>query len=162
MSATPSVLDQMQVTSPCQVPWHTMSGGDRVRFCDKCHLHVYDLSAMKRAEAEALVMQTEGNLCVRFYPRGDGTVLTQDCRTVLASARRKLALMLGLAATLLLGLLSWAGFSWANSRGPDRPAGGSGRPEPLRTILSWFEPHATMGKPCPPTMPPSSAAPESK
>jgi hypothetical protein len=165
MSATKSVLDQIQVASPCQVPWHTMTGDDRVRFCGKCHLHVYDLSAMQRAEAEALVTRTEGNLCVRFYRRADGTVLTRDCRTVLAAARRKLALMLGLAATLLLALLGWAGFSAARSSSADRPAGDQNRPEPLRTILRWLKPEEateerTMGKLCPPDRPAPGAGKE--
>src|SRR6185503_21216807 len=39
----------------------------------------YDLSAMTRDEATALVAASEGKLCARFYRRTDGTVLTADC-----------------------------------------------------------------------------------
>ena len=56
-----------------------MYGDDRRRFCSQCKLNVYNLSGMTRDEAEQLVMNSEGRLCVRFFRRKDGTVLTQDC-----------------------------------------------------------------------------------
>lgn len=56
-----------------------MKGDDRARFCDRCALTVYNLSGMTRDEATALVSQRGGRTCVRFYRRGDGTVLTRDC-----------------------------------------------------------------------------------
>jgi hypothetical protein len=65
-----------------------MSGDERVRHCAQCHLNVYDLSAMTRAEAEALIEEAEGSLCVRLYRRADGTVLTADCPVGVAAARR--------------------------------------------------------------------------
>ena len=56
-----------------------MEGDDRVRFCDECGLNVYNLSAMTEDAALKLVEEREGRLCVRFYQREDGTVLTSDC-----------------------------------------------------------------------------------
>lgn len=56
-----------------------MEGDDRVRFCPECELNVYNLSAMTEEQALALVQEREGRLCVRFYQREDGTVLTSDC-----------------------------------------------------------------------------------
>lgn len=61
-----------------------MSGDDRCRFCSQCELHVFDLSAMERPEAEQFVRERlevdDGErLCVRFSRRADGTVLTRDC-----------------------------------------------------------------------------------
>ncbi len=53
-----------------------MIGGDRVRFCGQCQLNVYNLSAMSRYEAESLIARTEGRLCVRFFRRKDGSILT--------------------------------------------------------------------------------------
>jgi hypothetical protein len=52
---------------------------------------VYNLSAMSEAEAHKLIAQREGRVCVRFYQRRDGTVLTTDCpvgrkRTFLSKA----------------------------------------------------------------------------
>lgn len=56
-----------------------MSGDDRVRFCGVCRLNVYNLSGMTRRDATELVQLVEGRLCVRFFRRKDGTLLTSDC-----------------------------------------------------------------------------------
>jgi len=64
-------------------------------------MNVYNLSDMTRAEAEALVTKAEGRLCIRYYQRKDGTVLTRDCPTgVRIRRRRRRGLMAGLAASL--------------------------------------------------------------
>src|SRR5262245_14282400 len=100
-----TVLDDLRVAAPCPASWDDMTGNERVRFCGSCRLHVYNLSEMARDEAERLVRETEGRLCVRFYRRADGTVLTQDCqagaRWVWRRSRRplaKVAAVLGFAA----------------------------------------------------------------
>ena len=72
-------LDRIAVASPCSVAWDEMEGDDRVRFCDRCSLNVYNISAMTKAEAESVITNTEGRVCARFYRRADGTILTQDC-----------------------------------------------------------------------------------
>lgn len=56
-----------------------MDGDERVRFCRECSRNVYNLSAMSAPEACRLVAEREGRVCVRFYQRRDGTVLTSDC-----------------------------------------------------------------------------------
>ncbi len=56
-----------------------MLGDDRKRYCGECRLNVFNLSGMSKTEAENLIMNAEGRLCVRFYKRADGSVLTQDC-----------------------------------------------------------------------------------
>lgn len=73
------ILEDIRVASPCQVSWEAMNGDDRVRFCDRCGLNVYDISTMTGDDALALVNEREGNLCVRFHRRKDGTVITSDC-----------------------------------------------------------------------------------
>lgn len=73
------ILSHVRVASPCPASWNSMTGDERVRFCDQCHLHVYNLSGLSREEAERLVLEREGRLCVRFFQRADGTMLTQDC-----------------------------------------------------------------------------------
>ena len=72
-------LDVIDIARPCPADWDQMRGDDRVRFCGHCSLNVYNLSAMSRPEAERLVRETEGRVCVRFYRRLDGTVVTTDC-----------------------------------------------------------------------------------
>jgi hypothetical protein len=73
------MLDELRVASPCNVSWDAMTGDDRVRFCGSCEKNVYNLSSMPREEAEALLAKHESSVCVRFYRRADGTVLTADC-----------------------------------------------------------------------------------
>lgn len=70
---------RLGVASPCDAKWSAMKGDDRSRFCQRCQFNVYNLSEMSDAEARALIAEKEGRLCVRFYKRADGTVLTNDC-----------------------------------------------------------------------------------
>jgi hypothetical protein len=66
-------LDLLEVPIPCTVPWESMRGYSRVRYCDQCKQNVYQLSEMSREEAK---------LCVRFFRRPDGTVVTRDCAAI--------------------------------------------------------------------------------
>ena len=84
------LLDQVRVASPCKADWNEMLGDERVRFCLGCEKNVFNLSAMKRDDAENLLRERLGNdLCVRFYQRADGTILTQDCPEGVKTKRRK-------------------------------------------------------------------------
>ena len=102
-------LDRIGVATPCGESWDGMEGDDRVRYCDRCALHVYNLSGMSRDEASDLVSGADERLCVRFFRRTDGTVLTRDCPVGLA--RRTGRWMRSLAAGLLavLGFLPACG-----------------------------------------------------
>jgi hypothetical protein len=71
-------LDVIQVAEPCTQAWDAMSGDERVRYCAGCRKHVYDLSAMTRGEAERLVCEAAGPLCVRFRRAEDGRVRTLE------------------------------------------------------------------------------------
>jgi hypothetical protein len=74
-----SPLNNVKIASPCSANWDEMFGDERKRFCGQCKLNVYNLSGMTTAEAEHLVTNVEGRLCVRFYRRTDGLVITQNC-----------------------------------------------------------------------------------
>jgi hypothetical protein len=65
-------LANVRVASPCPANWDEMVGDERKRFCGQCKLNVYNLSGMPRDEAENLLLNAEGRLCVRFYRRTDG------------------------------------------------------------------------------------------
>jgi hypothetical protein len=93
-----SNLDDLRIASPCDADWEAMrpvtsADGARARFCGACEKNVYDLSAMTRDDAMALITRHEGRCCVRFYQRADGTVLTEDCpvgvRALLKRAERR-------------------------------------------------------------------------
>jgi hypothetical protein len=86
-------LDRVEVASPCPASWDGMKPVDAdgaVRYCGECRLNVYNLSDMTSDQAEALLREHEGKrLCVAFFRRTDGTVLTRDCPVGLKIARRK-------------------------------------------------------------------------
>ena len=68
-----------------------MTGDERVRHCAECKLNVYNLSEMSGQQATELITETEGRLCVRFYRRADGTMLTRDCPVGVAALKRRLS-----------------------------------------------------------------------
>ncbi len=104
-------LETIQVAKPCRADWDAMTGDAQVRHCGECRLNVYNLSEMTRAQAEAVILEHEGHLCVRFYTRADGTVLTQDCPVGLRMFRLKAARKLSWAAALALACVTglWRG-----------------------------------------------------
>src|SRR5262245_10113268 len=105
-----SPLDHIKIAAPCPADWDQMFsfGDERVRYCSQCNLNVYNLSDMSRQEAEALIYKTEGRLCVRFYRRADGSILTQNCPVGLMAIKRRVAwlaqVVLGMALSLVSGL----------------------------------------------------------
>ncbi len=72
-------LDNIKIASPCPADWEKMYGDERNRHCSQCNLNVYNLSDMTRREAENFLMNAEDRVCVKYYKRKDGTVLTKDC-----------------------------------------------------------------------------------
>jgi hypothetical protein len=83
-------LDDVEVAAPCKADWDQMIGSERVRFCGQCNLNVFNLSAMSRVEAESLIARTDG-LCVKFYRRFDGSIITRDCPVGLRAIQRRVS-----------------------------------------------------------------------
>src|SRR6185436_3746422 len=92
-----------RVAAPCEAEWRFMYGDDRSRFCGQCSQNVYNLSTMTREEAEDLIRRTDGQLCVRFYRRRDGTILTKNCPVGLRAIKERLT---GTSAAVIKGLLT--------------------------------------------------------
>lgn len=84
-------LDNVRVASPCNADWEEMIGNDRARFCGQCNLNVYNLSSLTRTEAEQLIGNTEGRLCVRYFHRADGSIITENCPVGLRAVRRRVS-----------------------------------------------------------------------
>jgi uncharacterized small protein (DUF1192 family) len=101
--APAGLLERLQIASPCGERWDAMSGDDTCRFCEKCGKNVYDVSAMRRPDAERFLVENTG-ACLRLFRRADGTVLTDDCpvgvrrKRRLTLLRHTTAIALGLAA----------------------------------------------------------------
>ena len=101
-----SPLNNIQIASPCAADWNEMFGDDRKRHCGDCKLNVYNLSGMTKDEAESLVINAEGRLCVRFYRRADGSVITQDCPVGWAKVKQRTRVYAAAAASLIMALFT--------------------------------------------------------
>lgn len=138
-------LDRIQIASPCNASWDDMEGDDQIRFCRHCHLNVYNFAWMSRREAAALVRGMEDRLCVRFYRRHDGTLLTSDCPVGVRTVRRwllaRMAAVVGLPG-LLLGVVT---------EQHRRPVVGRTAPEPS---ISTRDPALHRPQPSQPPSPP--------
>lgn len=148
-------LENIRVASPCRADWNLMDGDDRVRFCQSCAKNVYNLSSLSRTEAEKLIADKEGKLCVRYYQRADGTVLTANCPVGLRIVRRPFK---WLAASFVALLASGAALMAKEGSTPS-PSGTSStfsirNVAFLNTLISRFDSSygAVQGKPAPPIM----------
>jgi hypothetical protein len=133
-------LDVVRLASPCKASWDAMVGDARVRFCPLCRLNVFNLSEMSRQEAEALVLQAEGRLCIRFYRRADGTILTSDCPVGVGGVRRKRMLLAAIGAAMLLAVGSWGLALMAGIQKKEEAYARLRMWEPFRTVFEWLDP----------------------
>lgn len=136
MSKTIS-LNQVRVATPCPAAWKDMQGNERVRFCEQCQLNVYNISSMSKTDAEALIADTEGRLCVTYFQRADGTIITQDCPLGVRVARAVTRRVVGLAAAIcgvLFALTTWA----ENPSGVARTRS-IRHVEPFRRLIAWLD-----------------------
>jgi hypothetical protein len=110
-------LQNLKLATPCSMIWERMKGDDRVRRCERCRLDVHDLSAMTTAEAERLLAPDQGRVCVTFFRRADGRVLTKDCgggfsehfwKRVKAARHRRWAVrvLVAVTATMIAALVA--------------------------------------------------------
>jgi hypothetical protein len=155
VKSEPSALDQVEIASPCHASWEQMAGNDRVRFCDHCSLNVYNLSAMTRRQAEDLIQQRQGRLCVRLYRRRDGTVLTENCPVGWRAARLRVKMFAGGIASLVALLFGGRAFNGRASNVESHPAMGEMRVAPPASPAGLTDvnpPRATMGDVWAPTM----------
>jgi hypothetical protein len=97
------VLPNIRVATPCRADWEQMTGDERVRACGACNKSVYNLSSMTRDEAEALIIEKEGELCVRYFRRADGTILLADCTVGVKQTRKSRMIAAGITALLGVG-----------------------------------------------------------
>jgi hypothetical protein len=104
-----SELGVVKLASPCRMRWNDLEGDDDVvRTCTRCDQRVYNVSALSTLEARELLIKTEGRLCVRFFTRRDGTVITAQCRE-----GQRLALVRRVAGAIGAAVLAVSGASAA-------------------------------------------------
>lgn len=102
-----SILNLVEIKTPCAESWDEMRGNDTVRFCSHCVKDVHDISQMTRADAEQLIAKSGGNLCVRYTRRPDGKIKT------VARKSRQIPRQAKIAASVLSATLSLAAASYA-------------------------------------------------
>lgn len=127
-------LDNIRVASPCNADWDQMIGNDRSRFCGQCNLNVYNLSSMTRTEAELLIGRTEGRLCVRYYRRADGSILTKDCPVGLRAIRRRMSYVARAVSSAVLTFFAGIGVYEITPRVGTQVMGAMGSPEILPVV----------------------------
>jgi hypothetical protein len=110
-------LNRIRIESPCAADWESMQGSDRVRFCEHCALSVHNISQMTTEEAARLVAASQGRLCIRYYRRTDGTILT-DMPARLHKITRRAS---RLAAGAFSAALSLASTALAQTPAPSLP-----------------------------------------
>ena len=71
-------LDNLSIAAPCNADWESMTGDERKRLCGLCNKNVYNISKLSKTEAEDLLGKNK-DLCVQFFRRQDGTILTANC-----------------------------------------------------------------------------------
>jgi hypothetical protein len=98
------LLNNVRMASPCSADWDKMIGDERIRHCSQCNLNVYNLSAMSGPEAQDLVAKHEGRLCVHFYHRKDGTILTRNCPVGLKIVMRRVSRVAGIALSAAMSV----------------------------------------------------------
>ena len=104
-------LDNINIASPCAADWDAMIGNERRRHCGDCKLNVYNLSEMTKREAENFLVQAEGRVCVRYFKRADGTVLTKDCPIGWKAIKRRVSKSATAFASLVFTALSGIGLA---------------------------------------------------
>ncbi|MBL8909453.1 MAG: hypothetical protein JNM17_02005 [Archangium sp.] len=82
-----------------------MRGDERSRFCQRCSLHVFNVSELSETELRELLVKKGGVVCGRIFKRADGTVMTRDCPTGVRALRLRFFRGLAAAASLLTGLV---------------------------------------------------------
>ncbi|HEX8911389.1 MAG TPA: hypothetical protein VF796_03440 [Humisphaera sp.] len=148
-------LEVLRVEVPCPADWDAMSGGDAKRFCTGCQKFVHNLSAMPRAEAERLVCESAGELCVRFARAADGTVVTVDYRQPPAGTRRGWRFWTGVG--LIGGIVALVGQVMRGAtRGP--VAGGAVTAMPMGIMVAPSSRPSTRPTTAPATRPTTAPA----
>jgi hypothetical protein len=154
---------ELKVSSPCPMSWDDLAGNDRIRYCGKCKLNVYNLAEMSAHEVEAIVRRTEGRLCGRLYLRGDRTASLRDCPS--AEKSRILKRIVATASVLFLAIFASV---FRSMEGPDR----SRFPGWLQVVAEMIDPEpahpppSMLGGICAPpkapVFPPAPTAPASR
>ncbi len=91
--------------SACGMVSDQVNSGEKLSFCERCRLRVYDFNGMDDAEAQAYIqlLEERGGKNVVLYKRSDGRFLSSDCPVGLKTKRNQFVAIV-LAVTFFVGL----------------------------------------------------------
>jgi hypothetical protein len=101
-------LDQVAIDTPCPMKWADLDGDDKQRFCDECSLHVLNLSAMTRTEAEDVLTREASSgqrVCVTLQRDASGAIVSTPERPRF----HRLRAFAGAVASVLFGFVPFLG-----------------------------------------------------
>lgn len=102
----------LELSSPCVFDWDEMIGDERERFCQKCELNVYNISAMSKKEAiEFLQNQNKENLCINYFKDTNGRIKTKETPRIIRAVAAFFTLF-GLSVTASPAQDRGAGRGW--------------------------------------------------
>jgi hypothetical protein len=133
------ILASLKIAAPCNADWDTMVGTERERFCSSCALNVYNISSMSSLEAERFLAERAGSkVCVQFFRRKDGTILSDNCPKGLRAMRDRSKQILRIASSFVALLVSNFAAALANE-----PA----KAKPINSNASSSASHVERGEP---------------
>ena len=98
-------LDELRVASPCSsAVWSKEKAERFASHCKTCDKNVHNLSLMTLDEANDLIQEKQGNLCVTLYHGLNGKVLTSDAPIGFKAFRRTYLKVRAAVIGLVLGL----------------------------------------------------------
>jgi ankyrin repeat protein len=65
MSARDSA-PEIRIALPCDVEWESMTGNDRVRYCEHCKLTVHNVDLISKKQLRRLIARSGDRLCVSY------------------------------------------------------------------------------------------------
>ncbi len=142
-------LEAIHIASPCRADWEKMRGDDQIRHCASCAKNVYKLSAMTREQAQRLILEKEGNLCVQLHHRADGTVITSDCTVGISDSKKSVRALPRFFAAVFAALLGVFGVQSARAASKTVPAVVVAAGAPMMGEMPALRGEPTMGKPAP-------------
>jgi hypothetical protein len=71
---------------------------------------------MSRSEAEDFIARSEGRVCIRYYRRKDGTIITENCPVGLRALRKRLSYVARAIASAVIALMTGVGLSYLVGR----------------------------------------------
>ena len=115
------LMKRAYVAAPCPVKWEDMKGDEKRRLCAQCDCYVLKATQMTDEEVtEAITRAASGQrVCMQFYKRADGTILTKNCPVGVAAMRARAGRFVRWAAGAVAAVpVPGAGLALATSSTP--------------------------------------------